>query len=131
MNKTTRRNAIVTLAAAATVAVTPAHATNDDSHLLSLTAEFQRLYAETCAAHLEHAPWEQSNALHLRVGETCREIFATPAQTIGGAWEKLKIVDLMRDYDDGRGACPLACFQPEPGAWTEAVVADLERLAHG
>ena len=126
MKTTTRRGAIATMAAAATVAVTPAHATNDDSHLLGLTAEFQRLYAETCAA-----PRGRSNALHLRVGEACTEIFATPAQTIEGAWERLKIVHLMLDDDDSSGACPLVCFQPEPGAWTAAVVADLERLAHG
>ena len=53
MTNTTRRGAIATMAAVATVAVTPAYATDDDSRLLGLTAEFQRAYADFTAAREE------------------------------------------------------------------------------
>ena len=53
MTKTTRRGAIATIAAAATVVVVPAYATDGD--LFALIGEFQRLYAEFNAAREECA----------------------------------------------------------------------------
>ena len=137
----------------------------NDTHLLALTAEFHRTYAECCVAHQERvearrrvealpdcppcvapafdragserydafvishglpALWERFNALDQRVGELCSEILATPAKTIQGAIERLKIVRLA----SGDGPDTLGCCQAgSQTQWIATAIDDMERLA--
>ena len=83
MKTTTRRGAMATVAAAATiVASRTANATDDDSHLLGLTAEFQRRYAEFNAAREEcHSERQRFDAL-----PDCPEAIAPAFDR--AAWER-------------------------------------------
>jgi hypothetical protein len=55
--------------------------------------------------------------------------FATPAETLSGAVEKLRIPRPALGEFQQEGADELECFQDYDDPWFPRVIADLERLA--
>lgn len=75
--------------------------------------------------------WDISNNTNKRSGAAANAVFATPAQTIRGAVEKLKITRLVACTGDGAEAddVDLEVFQDRSAPWIDNAIADLERLA--
>ncbi len=71
---------------------------------------------------------EQSEALMNSVGEAANAVFDTPAQTVRGAVEKLKIVRMANGDGADNGDADLDAYQVED-PWMPKVIRDLERLA--
>ena len=72
-----------------------------------------------------------ANDANRRSGAAANAVFATPAQTIQGAIEKVKIARLVTDLTEGAetGDADLAAFQENEAPWIDNAIADLERLA--
>ncbi len=84
-------------------------------------------------AHDAYRGWEQGNRLNEQTGALAKTIFGTPAQTVKGALEKLKIayVAVGDGEETGTGDPDLESFQDLKAPWMEAVSADFERLIGG
>ena len=73
---------------------------------------------------------DHSTVCWRRVGKIVGEIFATPARTLKGANEKLKIAILGSGGEADGGDDDLEAYQPYPGPrWLALVARDFERLA--
>ncbi len=82
------------------------------------------------AAHDGHKYLGEANRLNDQTGALAKTIFGTPAQTVKGALEKLKIayVAVGDGEETGTGDPDLESFQDLEAPWMEAVIADFERL---
>ena len=67
--------------------------------------------------------WDEENSHNERCGALVRCVFETPATTLPGIIEKLKIVGLAVDDED------LRAWQNLEDPWMAKVIRDLERLA--
>ena len=77
------------------------------------------------------ALWNESSKLIRFAGALANQIFSTPAYTLQGAVEKLKIVRLQRgDAEDGADD-DLAAFMSLDDPWFASVMNDFERLSDG
>ena len=73
---------------------------------------------------------DQWNALGVRRGDLALKIFGTPAETLRGTIEKLRIARLaIGDGGDEYGDHDLEVFQDYSAPWMGSVIRDLERLA--
>jgi len=64
-------------------------------------------------------------------GRAAQAIFRTPAQTVHGALEKLRIADFAINEDEysDAGQADLTIYQEGDAMWLQSVIDDLERLA--
>ena len=69
------------------------------------------------------------------MGAAANAVFAVKAQTVRGAYEKVKIARLatgsMAESGLGEGDADLSCHQDIDAPWIDNALADLERLAGG
>ena len=74
--------------------------------------------------------WAQTGK---RMGEVVNAVFACPAQTVRGAYEKLRITRLATGIGEGSGTGDgdLCCYQDYDAPWIDSALADLEWLAGG
>ena len=81
--------------------------------------------------HGEHALYHEWCGLIEQCGKLARAIFETPATTLGGTIEKLRIAHLAvgDGFSVSTGDHDLACCQDRTSPWMESVIRDLERLA--
>ncbi len=72
-----------------------------------------------------------ANAANRRSGKAVHAVFATPANTIRGAVEKLKIARIVIGIGDGDETADidLEGFQDRKAPWIDNAIGDLERLA--
>ena len=75
------------------------------------------------------ALWNESSKLIRFAGALANQIFSTPAETLVGAVEKLKIVRLQRGDAEGNADDDLAAFMDLEDPWFASVMKDLERLS--
>ena len=91
-----------------------------------------RAHTEFLDAHGFHAFYVEANNLNNQAGALAITIFQTPAKTVRGVAEKVRILYLARGHFDGEGDDDLESFQDaENSPWFGAVIADLERLVAG
>ncbi len=75
---------------------------------------------------------DASNRAGKIMGAAANAVFAIPAQTPRGVYEKMKIVRMVVGIGDGpEGDDGLDCYQDYDAPWIDNALADLERLAGG
>jgi hypothetical protein len=82
-------------------------------------------------AHNIHKYWDQGGRLGERVGALANAIFEIPAETVRGAFEKLKIAHIVVGNNHQDGDESLDAYQDWDEPWMETVIADFERLIAG
>ena len=82
-------------------------------------------------AHDSHKYWDQSGRQGERVGALANAIFEIPAETVRGAFEKLKIVHIVVGNNHQDGDENLDAYQDWDAPWMETVMADFDRLLGG
>ena len=77
--------------------------------------------------------WEVANKAGEQMGKATNAVFATTAQTVRGAYEKLRIARLATGAtaEGGDGDAGLSCYQDFDAPWIDSALSDLERLAGG
>ena len=95
------------------------------------TVKGAQAYFAFLDAHDAHRYYDESGRLGEPTGALANAIFETPANTVEGAFEKLKIAHLAigRWPDDGDEG--LEAYQTLDAPWMEIVLADFERLIGG
>ena len=101
------------------------------------TEEYERLkqYNDRWARYMEQGGiddfWDESERLHEAMGEAANAVFDTPADTLPGAIEKLKIAYMVTGDSEGAGNGDevLDVYQDLEDPWMPKVIRDLERLA--
>ncbi len=75
--------------------------------------------------------YEDSGRLGEQTGEAVNAVFEIPAETVRGAFEKLKIVHIVVGNNHQDGDEDLDAYQDWDAPWMETVIADFERLLGG
>jgi hypothetical protein len=75
--------------------------------------------------------YEECSGLGEQTGEAVNAVFEIPAETVKGAFEKLKIVHIVVGNNHQDGDEDLDAYQDWDAPWMETVLADFERLAGG
>ena len=80
--------------------------------------------------------WNESTKLMRVAGAVAYQIFSTPAETLAGAVEKLKILRLALGEVPNEGDDDLACYmhdsvEQRDESWFASIMNDFERLSDG
>ena len=75
--------------------------------------------------------WDRAQEAGKQEGQAANAVFATPARSLRGAVEKVKIVRIVTGIgaETGDGDADLGAYQDFDAPWIDNAIADLERLA--
>ena len=90
-----------------------------------------RAYLAFLKAHDAYRYYDESGRLGKQTGALANAIFEIPAETVRGAFEKLKIAHIVVGNNHQDGDEDLDAYQDWDAPWMETVIADFARLLGG
>ncbi len=102
-----------------------------DCPQLNFTRDGSEAHFAFLEAHDAFRYGDECERLGEQTGEAVNAIFEIPAETVRGAFEKLKVVHIVVGNNHQDGDEDLDAYQDWDAPWMETVMADFERLIGG